>query len=69
MDLAPSLIKGEGSLELSKFSKKKGEGSNFSSHENEGVGKIGVVDLKKRSFTYFHANLVFPVLSFSEWLV
>ena len=33
-----------------------GDVSNFSSHKNGGVGKIGAVVLKKSGITYFHTN-------------
>ena len=43
--------------------------SDFSSHKNGGIGKIGEVVLKRSGITYFHTNLPFPVLPFSECLV
>ena len=48
-----------GGIEFSKFLK-KGGGSDFSSHKNEGVGKTGgFVFFKKRGvgITYFHTNM------------
>ena len=52
----PPFIKGEageGGGEFSKFSEKKRGGSDFSD-KNGGVGKIGVIVLKKGSITYFY---------------
>ena len=43
--------------------------SDFSSHKNGEIGKIGEVVLKRSGITYFHTNLPFPVLPFSECLV
>ena len=43
--------------------------SDFSSHKNGGIGKIGGVVLRRSGISYFHTNLPFPVLPFSECLV
>ena len=67
----PSLYKGRSKgrgVSFQNFQKKGGGGSDFSD-KNGGVGKIGVIVLKKGSITYFYTYYPFPVLSFPECLV